>query len=567
MYDAASPARRASKLKRSAVDESSRPPADRVAVAEPPAGPAGEVAAHSLRLGKKRYPVVLPSIHDPRLHLAAVILSIHVLGQVGLGFRVSVVQILVALLAAAVVEVVWTFAQSRALVWPASALLTGSAVALILRVLGTENGDYWSTRGWYIFAIVAALAVATKYVIRFRGAHVFNPANVALVAAFVLLGSTRVEPLDFWWGPLDVWMVAAYAIILTGGILITRRLHLLAMSAAFWITLTAAIGILAASGHCMIARWSFTPVCGARFWWIIVTSPEILIFLFFMITDPKTVPSGRVARIAFGAAIAVVSTLLIAPQTTEFGAKVGLLAGLVVLCVARLPFRRLLPAPDSELDRFGTFVGRLAEEDGRVVAPRWAVARGAVLGAVTVILSTAIVAAGAPARETFDRASVSPEPVVEIDPATLPPVTVDAEVVAALPDLAGDGATEVAVELAEDLEIETRGLLGVDKETLLDADAGARLAQMQGRIDDAIATGEVTVRHYTFDSLRLSGLVLATGQSSLSLGLDARGTVERVTFDAGGNEIDRSSAPFSTTFVLSQPTGSRWLIVQTQPLD
>jgi hypothetical protein len=557
----------ASDLKQSAVDESSRPPADQVVIPDSPAGSSEGVAAHSLRLGRHRYPVVMPTIRDPRLHLAAVILSIHVLGQFALGFHVSIVQILVALLAAAVVEVVWTFAQSRTVVWPASALLTGSAVALILRVLGTENGDYWSTRGWYIFAIVAALAVASKYVVRFRGTHVFNPANVALVSAFLVLGSTRVEPLDFWWGPLDGWMVLAYAIILTGGLLITPRLHLLAMSVAFWITLTVGIGVLAASGHCMIARWAFSPVCGAHFWWIIVTSPEILIFMFFMITDPKTVPSGRVARVAFGASVAVASTLLIAPQTTEFGAKVGLLAGLVVLCVARLPFRRLLPASDSELDHLGPFVGQLTVDEGRVVAPRRAVARGALLGALAVVLSTAIVAAGAPSREAFEQVSRSPEPAVEIDPATLPRVAVTPELVAALPDLAGDGATQVAVELAEDLELETRALLGGDKETLFGADAGARLTEMQGRIDEAMASGQTTVTHYAFDSMRLSGLVNAKGQSSLSLGLDARGTVERVTFDAAGNEIDRSTEPFATTFVLSQPTGSRWLIVQTRPLD
>jgi hypothetical protein len=555
-----------SDLKPSTVDESPRPTSDQVVIPEPSAGSGDSVAAHSLRLGRTRYPVVLPTIRDPRLHLAAVILSIHVLGQFAFGFRVSIAQILVALLVAAVVEVVWTFAQARALVWPASALLTGSAVALIFRVLGTENGDYWSMRGWYLFAIVAAAAVATKYVIRFRGTHVFNPANVALVGAFVVLGSTRVEPLDFWWGPLDGWMVLAYAIILTGGLLITRRLHLLSMSVAFWVTLTVSIGVLAASGHCMIARWSFVPVCGTHFWWIIVTSPEILIFMFFMITDPKTVPGGRVARMVFGASIAVVSTLLIAPQTTEFGAKVGLLAGLVVLCVARLPLRRLLPASDSELDELGPFVGQLAVDDGRVVAPRRAVGRGAILGALVVFLATAIVAAGAPAREAFDRASSSPEPTVEIDPASLPPVTVAPEVVTAIPELAGDGATQVAVELAEDLEIETRALLGVDEETLFGADAGARLTEMQGRIDEALASGEVTVTHYAFDSLRLSGLVSAAGQSSLSLGVDARGTVERITFDGAGNETDRSTAPFATTFVLSQPTGTRWLIVQARPL-
>ena len=45
----------------------------------------------------------------------------------------------------------------------------------------------------------------------------------------------------------------------------------------------------------MTANWSFAPVCGSDFWRVIVTSPEVLIFLFFMITDPKTV-AGRARR-------------------------------------------------------------------------------------------------------------------------------------------------------------------------------------------------------------------------------------------------------------------------------
>jgi len=198
-----------------------------------------------------------------------------------------------------------------------------------------QRNDHWSWRGWYVFALVAGLSLLTKYVIRYRGSHIFNPSNVGLVAAFLLLGSTRVEPLDFWWGPFDGWMIAAYLIILVGGLLITARLHLLGMSAAFWLTLAVGIGILAASGHCMTARWSFEPVCGARFWWVIVFSPEILIFLFFMITDPRTTPGGRVARVVFGIGVAWVCTLLIAPQTTEFGTKVAVLAALALICAAR----------------------------------------------------------------------------------------------------------------------------------------------------------------------------------------------------------------------------------------
>ncbi|HEY7756116.1 MAG TPA: hypothetical protein VID69_07820, partial [Actinomycetota bacterium] len=353
-------------LKPQTPEASAHAPARTTASAErpAPATPAGPrpgaaTSARSIGLGARRYPLVLPTLNDPRLHLALVIVSIHVLGQVALGFRVSVVQILAAILTCAVIEVAITFRQTGTIVWPASAMLTGSGVALILRVLGTENGEYWSWRGWYIFAIVAGASLLSKYALRYRGSHVFNPSNLGLVVAFLVLGSTRVEPLDFWWAPLDGWMVAAYAIILVGGLLITKRLHLLGMSTAFWLTLAAGIGLLAASGHCMTARWSFAPVCGSHFWWVIVTSPEILIFLFFMISDPKTVPAGRVARIAFGAGVALVCTLLMAPQTTEFATKVALLAGLVVMCAARYVLARTLPAADSDQDRLPAIATRL----------------------------------------------------------------------------------------------------------------------------------------------------------------------------------------------------------------
>src|SRR6478672_8142608 len=192
------------------------------------------MTARTLTLGGTPYPLYLPSIRDPRLHVASVIITIHVLGQLGLHFRVSVPQIL----ATAVIEIVLTFRATRSFVWPASAMLTGSGVALILRVVGTPPDQPWNTDYWYIFAGVAVFSLLTKYVIRYRGNHVFNPSNIGLVVAFVVLGSTRVEPLDFWWGPLDGWMLAAYAVIITGGLLITRRLHLLPLAAAFWVSLS-----------------------------------------------------------------------------------------------------------------------------------------------------------------------------------------------------------------------------------------------------------------------------------------------------------------------------------------
>ncbi|MEX1044288.1 MAG: hypothetical protein WD020_06580, partial [Acidimicrobiia bacterium] len=60
----------------------------------------------TVRMGARRVPLVLPDRRDPRLHTAAVIISIHVIGITTLGFRVSVPQILSAIVTAAAVDVV-----------------------------------------------------------------------------------------------------------------------------------------------------------------------------------------------------------------------------------------------------------------------------------------------------------------------------------------------------------------------------------------------------------------------------------------------------------------------------
>ena len=94
------------------------------------------------------YPVVLPKLRDPRLHLAATITSLQVIGQVGFHFQLSIAQILISLATCAVLEVAIALRRRHVLLWPASALLTGNGVAFVLRVPGTVHGDWWSVRGW-----------------------------------------------------------------------------------------------------------------------------------------------------------------------------------------------------------------------------------------------------------------------------------------------------------------------------------------------------------------------------------------------------------------------------------
>ena len=512
------------------------------------------MTARTLTLRGDTYPLVLPNIRDPRLHVAAVIITIHVLGQVSLNFRVSIPQILAAILTCAVLEVALTFRQSKAFVWPASAMLTGSGVALILRLTGQAPNDHWTFDGWYVFATVAGLALLSKYVIRYRGNHIFNPSNIGLVVAFLVLGMTRVEPLDFWWGPIDLGLVAAYAVILIGGTLITRRLKLLALAATFWVALAAGLGLLAASGHCMTANWAFAPVCGVDYWRVIVASPEVLIFLFFMITDPKTVPAGQVGRVAFGLLVAVACVLLMAPQTDEWWTKVGLLSGLVVVCAVRPLLDRAVPEPRSAADDLRTFA----------VTPGIA---GAALALGTVLLVGAgIVLAGTPARGVVvrDTAESLSEVPIAIDPATLPEITVSEDVVSFDHELAGPGMQAVLMTLAENLELENEALRRDDASILAAVDHGDRLDEMRGRLETARASGPV-LTHYLFDSIDVSLLVPFGQQTGLSLGLLGRGTKIEEVYDAEGALQGRTESPFEETFAMRRATGDRWLNVAVLP--
>jgi hypothetical protein len=345
-------------------------------------------------------------------------------------------------------------------------------------------------------------------------------------------------------------MLLAYAVILVGGLLITARLGLLAAAITFWLTLAAGLGLLAASGHCMVARWAFAPVCGFDFWRVLMTSPEVLIFLFFMITDPKTVPTGRAGRVVFGFLVAVASTLLIAPQTNEFGTKVALLGGLAVVCAGR-------PILDWLTTQRGLRVS---------LPPAGALAAVAVVALP--LLGVAVVAAGAPARGVVVASAedVLGRVPVEVDPATFPEITVDQDVLDWNHEVSGAGDREIVLTLAENLELERRALLEADTAILEAVTHGDRLDDLRERLEKAEATGTTVVEQFQIDDVRLRLIVPFGRQTGLSLGLESRGTVTTETYD--GDELqDRTTAPFAKTFVMSRATGGRWLDVAEQPVS
>ncbi len=488
----------------------------------------------AVRIRGTTYPVLLPTLRDPRLHLAAVIVTLQVLGQTAFGFQLSIAQILVALATCAVLEVGIAFGRQHVLMWPASALLTGNGVAFILRVPGTEHGDWWSLNGWWIFAGTAAVALLSKYVIRFRGRHVFNPSNIGLVVCFLILGSGRADPLDLWWGPMSAWMALALAIIVVGGVVILSRLRLLEIAVLFWLAFAAGIAVLAAGGHAMSARWHLGPVTGWEFWRVLVFSPEILVFLFFMITDPKTIPSGRLGRRAYSLGIGLLAVLLIAPQTTEYGTKVAVLGALAIVCAL---------GPVVEV------VGARLGSPRRPASPAGA---GALALGAAASFAALVLLAGLPARTEAASAGAA------LGPGELPEVTV-APATGLTTGLDRQTALRVAGDLVTDLRAEAEALAARDREAAEEAAAGARLAALWQRID--AAGEEIVVPDYNVERVELA-LEPSDGQSPPLVVATLAGTIELATYSGPSPTASDVADPVPFEQVLElELQGGRYVIV------
>ncbi len=286
-----------------------------------------------LRVGGREIPVVLPSIRDPRLRLSAVIFTLQILGQTVLNFKLSIAQILVTILTCAITEVVITYRRDRMLVWPASGILTGNSVAFILRASGTQPGDWWSLRGVHFFVLAAVISLLSKHLIRPNGRHLFNPSNVGIVWVLLVIGPTYVFPQYLWWGPF--WSggpAVAMAVIVVGGYWVLKKVRMIPMVLSFLATWAVLVGVFALAGRSFIAIWHEGPISGLSYWANLVLSPEVLVFVFFMISDPQTAPKEPTARIVYGIATAVVAAGLLYFQTTEFGAKLAILASLTAVC-------------------------------------------------------------------------------------------------------------------------------------------------------------------------------------------------------------------------------------------
>jgi hypothetical protein len=512
------------------------------------------------------------------MHVAAVLLTLQALGQTVLGFRLSIAQILICLATGAAIEFFVVFFKDHAIIWPASGLLTGNSTAFILRVPGTLHGQWWSTHGIEIFIGVVALGMATKYLIRWKGRHIFNPSNVALVLAFVVLGVQRVEPLDLWWVPMGLWMVVTYVILVGGGLLIAWELKMLGLVFGFMIAFAAflALALWQVPDHCMVASWRVTPMCGRDLWQILVTSPEVLIFALFMIPDPRTVPDGRVARVVFGVFVAMLAVLLIGPTTLEFWTKTAILASLVIACSLRFALVAFL-AP---------FV---AEEGGF----RWIL--GGFRWQVPAALAVALLCVGA-LPVAADISTTSPTPFAELPDGSTPKVTltvgsgpataqwVSTTAGAALPPPGGtvpasasarvwilpaipkvsiasnissfqpisaQQAATMAHDVVLDLVIESEARRAHDLKLAALGASNDGLTEFTDVIKQDIAAKKIVQKTYAFSSISLNlYLPKFATQAPRLVGISLVGSSTLITRDASGNVLSQTSSAYAKTWGL-----------------
>jgi hypothetical protein len=511
--------------------------------------------------------------------VAAVLLTLQALGQTVLGFRLSIAQILICLATGALIEFVVAFFKDKAIMWPASGLLTGNSTAFILRVPGTLHGQWWSTHGIEIFIGVVALGMASKYLIRWRGRHIFNPSNVALVLAFVALGPTRTEPLDLWWIPMGPWMIVTYAILIGGGLAIAWELRMLGLVLGFMAAFAAfvAIAVVQVPDHCMVASWRATPMCGRDLWTILVTSPEILIFALFMIPDPRTVPDGPVARIVFGVIVALLAVLLLGPTTLEFWTKTAILASLVIACAGRFALVRLLApfeAPGWRAWMFGKvrwrvpialavallFIGFLpvaadlsthgpapiaGRADGSTPTVTLTVSHG------PAIAGWASSTAGAALPPAGSSGPVSASARVWWLP-PIPTVNVASNVADFDPTITAKVAAGMGHDVVLDLVIESEARRAHDLTLAQSGASDDGLTEFTDVIKQDIAAKKFVEKTYSFDHVSLQlFLPKFSFQSPRLVGITLHGTATVTTRDAAGNVLSKATSSYAKTWGLS----------------
>lgn len=171
-----------------------------------------------------------------------------------------------------------------------SAYISGISLSLLLRPM---HGLLWP------FAVGAFLAIGSKYVLRYRGTHIWNPTNFSITLLLVACAPVLTKLTHEFGNHLGANMV-----IWSVGLLIVARAGLLHVTAAYALSFVALAWLRAT----LLPNHQFLTEVAP------LTGPMYQLFVFFMITDPPTVLRSRKGRIVVAILIAI----------TEAAMRVGL---------------------------------------------------------------------------------------------------------------------------------------------------------------------------------------------------------------------------------------------------
>jgi enediyne biosynthesis protein E5 len=218
---------------------------------------------------------------DPRYPVSFLITLILVLGEARYGIVGGYDRLVTALGVSTATELVLSRWLRGRFASVQSAYITGISLALLIK---PPPHVLWP------FALGGFLAIASKYVLQYRGRHLWNPSNFA-ISLLVLAAPASISILSRQWGN----DLATNAVIWGFGLLIASRVRMLHVTLTYVVCFVAlAIVRIAITGGPLLAE--VAPLTG----------PMYQLFVFFMMTDPKTTVSSVRGRISVAAAVALV---------------------------------------------------------------------------------------------------------------------------------------------------------------------------------------------------------------------------------------------------------------------
>jgi Na+-translocating ferredoxin:NAD+ oxidoreductase RnfD subunit len=222
---------------------------------------------------------------DPRYLIAFLITLVMVGAQLRYHMLGSYDRLVVALGVCVMTEALLSWFERGKVINLLSAYISGISLTLLVK---PQGGALWP------FALGGFLAISSKYVLRYRDNHLWNPTNFA-VAALLLLAPDRVSVLSHQFGN----DLTTNLVIWTFGLIIAARVGVL------HITLTYVASFLVLNSVRALALGQ--PVLPEI---APITGPMYQLFVFFMITDPRTIVRGKRRQIVVAVVIAVMETLI-----------------------------------------------------------------------------------------------------------------------------------------------------------------------------------------------------------------------------------------------------------------